>query len=139
MNQINFLEDSLQKDCKESWAINMILVSYQGCSDIRESPPVLKNGDYDIWYSPVNFCHNFSSQVYAVPFQWRLLIFIRKKPFRLNRRSQWEANPSKKLFSENNWFCQSNLEEQRKNKNNREYTDQSYRPENSMCIFMFIK
>ena len=30
-------------------------------------------------------------------------------------RSQWEAHSSEKLFSRNkNWFCQSNLEEQRK-------------------------
>ena len=32
----------------------------------------------------------------------------------VNVRSQWEASSSEKLFSENNWFCQSNLEEQRK-------------------------
>ena len=30
-------------------------------------------------------------------------------------RSQWEASSSQKLLSENkNWFCQPNLEEQRK-------------------------
>ena len=56
-----------------------------------------------------------------------------------------EANKklfSKKLFSEKkNWFCQSNLEEQRKSYVNpsHKYTKQNYRLEDSVCIFMFIK
>ena len=37
-----------------------------------------KNGDYDSAYSPVTFCYYFSLQAYAAPFQWRLLIFVRK-------------------------------------------------------------
>ena len=34
------------------------------------------SGDCYIWYSPATFHHNFYLQLYAVPFQWRLLIFI---------------------------------------------------------------
>ena len=39
-----------------------------------------KNGDHDIWRSPVTFSHTFSLQIYATP--WRLLIFIRKSLWR---------------------------------------------------------
>ena len=39
---------------------------------------LLKNGDFDIWYSPAIFHQNFTFQVYAVPFKWRLLIYTRK-------------------------------------------------------------
>ena len=48
----------------------------------------------------------------------------------------------KKLFSKNkNWFCHSNIEEQRKSYINPldKYTEQIYRPEDSVCIFMFTK
>ena len=59
-------------------------------------------GDFDIWYSPATFRHNFSFPVKAAY---------------LHRKNLWrrvlEAN--KKLFSGNkNRYCQSNLEEQRK-------------------------
>ena len=36
------------------------------------------NVDFDIWYSLAAFRHDFSLQVYAAPFQWRLLIFTGK-------------------------------------------------------------
>ena len=51
----------------------MIFVSFQGYFDIE-----IKNRDYDIRYSPATFRHNFSLQVYAASFQWRLLIYIGK-------------------------------------------------------------
>ena len=35
-----------------------------------------------IWHSSATFCHNFSLQIYTSPFQWRLLIFIRKNLWR---------------------------------------------------------
>ena len=39
---------------------------------------LLKNGDFNIWYSPTTFHHNLSLKVYAAPFQWRLLVLIGK-------------------------------------------------------------
>ena len=36
----------------------------------------LKEWDFDIWYSPATFRHNFFLQVDAAPYQWKLLIFI---------------------------------------------------------------
>ena len=62
--------------------INLIFVSFQGYSDIRESPLLKKNGGSDIWYSPATFRHNFSLQVYGASFQWSLLIFIGKNLWR---------------------------------------------------------
>ena len=56
--------------------------SFQGYSDIRESPLLWKIRDCNIWYSPTTFLHNFYFQIYAAPIQWRLLIFIRKNLWR---------------------------------------------------------
>ena len=36
------------------------------------------DGGFDIWYLLATFRHNFSFPVCAVPFQWRLLIYIGK-------------------------------------------------------------
>ena len=58
--------------------VNVLFFSFQGYSEIRESTLLWKNRDFDIWYSPPTFCHNFSFPVYTAPFQWRLLIYIRK-------------------------------------------------------------
>ena len=61
---------------------NVLFLSFQGYSDIRESTLLQKNGDFDIWYTPGTFRHNFSFQVYAARFQWRLLIYIGKNLWR---------------------------------------------------------
>ena len=47
----------------------VIFFLFQGYSSLKE---------WRFWYAPVTFCHNFSFQVYAAPFQWRLLIYIGK-------------------------------------------------------------
>ena len=57
----------------------VISTSFQGYSDISESPLLQKNGDYDICYSPATFRYNFSLQVHAAPFQWKRFIFVGKK------------------------------------------------------------
>ena len=46
--------------------VNMIFFSFQGYSDIKESPLL---ADFDIRYSSETWRHNFSSQVYPAPFQ----------------------------------------------------------------------
>ena len=56
----------------------MLFFSFLGYSDMRESTLLLRKKDFDIWYSPATFCHNFSFPVYTVPLQWRLLIYIGK-------------------------------------------------------------
>ena len=58
----------------------MLFFSFQGYSDIRAL--LLKNGDFDIWYSPTTFRYNFSFTVCAAPFQWRMPIYIRKSLWR---------------------------------------------------------
>ena len=60
----------------------MIFVSFQRYFDISESSLLSKNGDFDIWCSPTTFRYNFSLPVYAAPFQWRPLIFIRENLWR---------------------------------------------------------
>ena len=57
--------------------------------------PSFKNGDFDIWYSPATFRHNFSLQVYAAPFQWRLLIFIGKNLWRIVLEANKKEVPPK--------------------------------------------
>ena len=57
--------------------VNVMFVSFQGYSDIRESSLLLKMEIW-YWYSPATFHHNVSLHVCAVLFQWRLLIFIGK-------------------------------------------------------------
>ena len=81
---------------------------------IIESPLLYKNGDYDIWYSPRTLSHNCSLQLCST-ISVKVLVFIEKKFVMLNVGNLKEASSAKKLFSENkNWFCQSNLEEQKK-------------------------
>ena len=75
----NCIKFGLQKLLRELNHINVIFISFQGYSDIRESPLPCKNKDYDIWFSTGTFHHNFSLQVSAAPFHWKLHIFIGKK------------------------------------------------------------
>ena len=60
----------------ESCKCNVLLVSRMLWH--KRINPSLKVWRFCIWYSLVTFSHNFSFQVYAVPFQWRLLIYIGK-------------------------------------------------------------
>ena len=88
------------------------------------------------------FSVNFSFQVYTVPFWWRLLIFIRKNLWQRVLEANKKQVLLKSYFAESkNWFCQSNLEEQRKSyiKTLDKYTDQKYRLEDSMYIIMSTK
>ena len=58
--------------------VNVIFISFQGYFDMCESSLLYKSEDFDIWYSPGTFRHNFSLQIYAAQFQWRPVIFIGK-------------------------------------------------------------
>ena len=100
--------------------VNVLFFSFQGYSEIRESTLLWKNRDFDIWYSPPTFCHNFSFPVYTAPFQWRLLIYIRKNLLHGVLEANKKQVPLKRLTGNKNQFCQS---------------AQNYRPEDSVCIY----
>ena len=59
----------------------------------RIAPSLKVWGLWDYVYSPVTFHYYFSLQVYAAPFQWRLLIFIEKNLWR------WVLEANKKPVS----------------------------------------
>ena len=92
-----------------------------------------------IWYSPVFFCHNFSLQVYTVPFQWRLLIFIGKNLWRRVLEANTKQVPLKSYSLEiridsNNQILK-NKEKVTQTCNLNIYTDKNYRPEDSVCVY----
>lgn len=88
---------------------NLTFASFQGYSDVGESPPSLKESRYDIWHSPESFRHTFSLRVYAAQLQWRLIIFIGKNLWRWMLAANKKASSLKKILLEYR-FCLSNLE-----------------------------
>ena len=114
---------------------------FQGYFGTREWTLLEKNGDFDIWYSVATSGHKFSFQVYAMPFQWRLLIYIRKNLWLRVLVASKKQAPLKsysleiRINSVNQIHNISNISMLTRITDQNKYADQNYRLEDSVCIY----